>query len=119
MFQLEDDDELFNIPTSPTLAKQSPVRGPQSMMMDNKDLPTNTKSQVVHSKDLQPVDDSELVTIFKIHKRLSYIWKETITFVVEFAQKVFFSVQGKYEMFKSYQWSGWSQLVKCADSSKA
>lgn len=94
MFQLEDDDELFNIPTSPTLAKQSPVRGPQSMMMDNKDLPTNTKSQVVHSKDLQPVDDSELVTIFKIHKRLSYIWKDS-NFCGRLCSKRIFFCTGK------------------------
>ena len=53
--QLEDDDELFNIPTSPTLARQSPVRAPH--------LTINIKENSSGSKDL--ADDIDLVNIFK------------------------------------------------------
>ena len=81
--QLEDDDELFNIPTSPTLAKQSPVRGPTTSFpvtinSCKIELPLNTKSQVVHTKDLQLVDDdTDLVNLCYEY------WKVTVPHIQE------------------------------------
>jgi hypothetical protein len=54
--QLEDDDELFNIPTSPTLAKQSPVRSQLLVVNSSKEaaklLTQPKEQQLVENPDL-------------------------------------------------------------------
>ena len=82
------------------MAKQSPVRGPL-VVANSKDLPVNTKSQVVHTKDFQLIDDTEMVNIIYSHLTL---YLQPINGIIDLTDKGIGIRQSFLQWFLHAQW---------------